>query len=154
MVLLLYSMLLYADACLKIYHFLVSLPADDSILTAFENPATSYRDIFPLGQPFKSLYALHALREYLSTRQLKSNVMQVSSPDGERQVDTATDRQDALVRAISLIVAAICDPEVVERSSSESLQLKLSLELVDNFVQLLKGMLIYSCISWFHVLIE
>ncbi|KAI1457701.1 hypothetical protein F4805DRAFT_427886 [Annulohypoxylon moriforme] len=122
----------------EIYHFLVSLPADDSILTTFENPATSYRDVFPLGQPFKSLYALHALREYLSTRQLKSNVMQVSSPDGEGQVDTANDRQDALVRAISLIVAAICDPEVIDRSSSEGLQLKLSLELVDNFVQLLK----------------
>ncbi|KAI1212482.1 uncharacterized protein F4807DRAFT_450526 [Annulohypoxylon truncatum] len=122
----------------EIYHFLVSLPADDSILTAFENPATSYRDVFPLAQPFKSLYALHALREYLSTRQLKSNVMQVSSPDGESQVDTANDRQDALIRAISLIVAAICDPEVVERGSSEGLQLKLSLELVDNFVQLLK----------------
>ncbi|KAI0887252.1 uncharacterized protein GGS22DRAFT_106755 [Annulohypoxylon maeteangense] len=122
----------------EIYHFLVSLPADDSILTTFEDPTTSYRDVFPLGQPFKSLYALHALREYLSTRQLKSNVMQVSSPDGESQVNTANDRQDALVRAISLIVAAICDPEVVERGSSEGLQLKLSLELVDNFVQLLK----------------
>ncbi|KAI1096295.1 hypothetical protein F5B19DRAFT_140898 [Rostrohypoxylon terebratum] len=122
----------------EIYHFLVSLPADDSILTAFENPATSYRDVFPLGQPFKSLYALHALREYLSTRQLKSNVMQVSSPVGESQVDTANDRQDALVRALSLITAAICDHEAVEQSSSEGLQLKLSLELVDNFVQLLK----------------
>ncbi|OTB08655.1 hypothetical protein M426DRAFT_159173 [Hypoxylon sp. CI-4A] len=120
----------------EIYHFLVSLPADDSILSAFENPETSYRDVFPLGQPFKSLYALHALREYLSTRRLKSNVMQVSSPDGE--ISAANDQQDALSRSISLIVAAICDPEVVERGSSEALQLKLSLELVDNFVQLLK----------------
>ncbi|KAI1103786.1 hypothetical protein F4804DRAFT_309190 [Jackrogersella minutella] len=120
----------------EIYHFLVSLPADDSILTTFENPATSYRDVFPFGQPFKSLYALHALREYLNTRQIKSNVM--SSQDGEGQVNTAIDKQDALARAISLIVAAICDAEVVERSSSEALQLKLSLELVDNFVQLLK----------------
>lgn len=66
--------------------------------------------------------------------------MQVSSPIGESQVDTANDRQDALVRAISLITAAICDIEAVEQSSSEALQLKLSLELVDNFVQLLKGM--------------
>ncbi|KAI2630709.1 hypothetical protein GGR54DRAFT_165232 [Hypoxylon sp. NC1633] len=122
----------------EIYQFLVSLPADDSILTAFENPATSYRDVFPHGQPFKSLYALHALREYLSTRRLKSNVMQVSSPESEMQAKTADDQQDALVLAISLIVAAICDPEVVGRGSSEALQLKLSFELVDNFVQLLQ----------------
>ncbi|KAI0840468.1 hypothetical protein F5Y06DRAFT_262834 [Hypoxylon sp. FL0890] len=122
----------------EIYHFLVSLPADGSILTAFENPATSYRDVFPIGQPFKSLYALHALREYLSTRRLKNNVMQGSSQDCEIQEKTANDQQDALAKAISLIVAAVCDPEVVERGSSEGLQLKLSLELVDNFVQLLK----------------
>ncbi|KAI0131697.1 hypothetical protein F4776DRAFT_655185 [Hypoxylon sp. NC0597] len=122
----------------EIYHFLVSLPADDSILTAFEDTATSYRDVFPIGQPFKSLYALHALREYLSTRQLKSNAMQGSSQDCAIQEKSTNDQQDALARAISLIVAAICDPEVAERGSSEALRLKLSLELVDNFVQLLK----------------
>ncbi|KAI4860782.1 hypothetical protein F4820DRAFT_95596 [Hypoxylon rubiginosum] len=122
----------------EIYQFLVSLPADDSILTAFENPETSYRDIFPYGQPFKSLYALHALREYLNTRRLRSNVMQISSQDSEVQVKTTNDQQDALTRAVSLIVGAICDPEVVERGSSEALALNLSLELVDNFIQLVK----------------
>lgn len=65
--------------------------------------------------------------------------MQVSSLDREVQVKTTNDQQEALDRAISLIVAAICDPEVVERGSSEALKLKLSLELVDNFLQLLKG---------------
>ncbi|KAI1393729.1 uncharacterized protein F4822DRAFT_424192 [Hypoxylon trugodes] len=122
----------------EIYLFLGSLPADDSILTAFENPATSYRDVFPLGQPFKSLYALHALREYLSTRRLKSNVMQLSLQDGEVQAEGENDQQEALAKAMSLIIAAICDSEVVERGASESLQLRLSLELIDNFVQLLK----------------
>lgn len=122
----------------EIYQFLVSLPADDSILTAFEDPDTSYRDIFPFGQPFKSLYALHALREYLNTRRLKSNVMQVSAQDSETQVKTTNDQEDALTRAMSLIVEAICDPEVVERGSSEELALRLSLELVDNFLNLVK----------------
>ncbi|KAI5863136.1 hypothetical protein GGS23DRAFT_568448 [Durotheca rogersii] len=126
------------DLAREIYQFLASLPADDSMLAAFEDPETSYRDIFPLGQPFKSLYALHALREYLNTRRLKSNVMQVSSQDHDSQLRSTTDRQDALARAMSLIVAAICDPEVVELGSSEALQLQLSLDLVDNFVQLLK----------------
>ncbi|KAI1375060.1 hypothetical protein F4677DRAFT_424497 [Hypoxylon crocopeplum] len=122
----------------EIYQFLVSLPADDSILTAFENPVTSHRNVFPLGQCYKSLYALHALREYISTRRLKSNVMQMSSQDCEIQVKTTSDQQDALARATSLLVAAICDPEVVEQDSSEALQLKLSLELIDNFVQFLQ----------------
>ncbi|KAI1768826.1 hypothetical protein GGR53DRAFT_312192 [Hypoxylon sp. FL1150] len=122
----------------EIYQFLVSLPADDSILTAFEDPATSYRDIFPFGHPFKSLYALHALREYLHTRRLKSNVMQVSTQDSETQVKTTNDQQDALTRAITLIVEAICDPEVVERGSSEVLALNLTFELLDNFVHLVK----------------
>ncbi|KAL7626866.1 hypothetical protein AAE478_003640 [Parahypoxylon ruwenzoriense] len=122
----------------EIYQFLISLPADDSILAAFENPATSYRDVFPLGQPFKSLYALHALREYLSTRRLKSNVMQVSPQDHDSQLKSTNDQQDALARAMSLIITAICDPEVVERGSSEAMRLQLSLDLVDNFVQLLK----------------
>ncbi|KAI0179993.1 hypothetical protein GGR52DRAFT_568756 [Hypoxylon sp. FL1284] len=120
----------------EIYQFLVSLPADDSILATFEDPETSYRDIFPIGQPFKSLYALHALREYLNTRKLKSNVMQVSTQDSEVQSQTTNDRQKALTRAVFLMVAAICDPEVVERGSSESLALKLTVELLDNFLQL------------------
>ncbi|KAI1484153.1 hypothetical protein F4774DRAFT_405354 [Daldinia eschscholtzii] len=124
----------------EIYHFLVSLPADDSILTAFEDPATSYRDVFPLGQPFKSLYALHALREYLSTRRLKSSVMQVSSQDCEAHLKSTNDHQDASARAMSLVIAAICDSEVVERGSSEALQLKLSLELVESFIHLLEEM--------------
>ncbi|KAI1464645.1 uncharacterized protein F4812DRAFT_149220 [Daldinia caldariorum] len=122
----------------EIYHFLVSLPADDSILTAFEDPATSYRDVFPLGQPFKSLYALHALREYLSTRRLKSNVMQVSSQDCEAHLKSVNDHQDASAKAMSLVIAAICDYEVLERGSSEALKLKLSLELVDNYIHLLE----------------
>ncbi|KAI5922223.1 ubiquitin carboxyl-terminal hydrolase [Camillea tinctor] len=121
-----------------IYQFLVSLPADDSILAAFESSDTSYRDIFPLGQPFKCLYALHALREYLSTRRLKSSVMQLSGKDSEARQKTVGDQEDALIKAMSLIVSAICDQNVITRCSSEGIRLMLSLQLVENFVQLLK----------------
>ncbi|ORY59104.1 uncharacterized protein BCR38DRAFT_488847 [Pseudomassariella vexata] len=122
----------------EIYHFLVKLPADQSILEAFEASSTSYRDIFPLGQPFKSLYAIHALREYLSTRRLKTQVMQVSIQDAESQYKTALDQEDATLKAMSLLVAALCDSEVVDRCSHETLQVLLCDHLVDNFVQLLK----------------
>ncbi|KAI1500599.1 ubiquitin carboxyl-terminal hydrolase [Biscogniauxia marginata] len=131
----------------EIYQFLISLPADDSILAAFENPDTSHRDVFPLGQPFKCLYALHALREYLSTRRLKNSVMQLSGKDSENRQKTAGDQEDALVKAMSLIVSAICDPNVIGKCSSEGLRLLLSLQLVENFVQLLKETMNLAAIS-------
>ncbi|KAI8626853.1 hypothetical protein F5Y19DRAFT_487407 [Xylariaceae sp. FL1651] len=122
----------------EIYHFLISLPADDSILAKFESSDTSHRDVFPLGQPFKSLYAIHALREYLSTRRLRNNMMHVSAHVEEAQQKSASDQQDAVAKVMSLIVAAICDPDVIDQCSNEDMRLLLGLQLVDNFVQLLK----------------
>ncbi|KAH9900484.1 ubiquitin carboxyl-terminal hydrolase [Xylariomycetidae sp. FL2044] len=123
----------------EIYQFLISLPADDGILMAFEDPRTSHRDVFPLGQPFKSLYAVHALREFLSTRRLKNSVMRGSAArPSEQQLKSATEQEDALIKAMSLIVACICDREILEKCSGEALRLSLGLQLVDQFVQLLK----------------
>ncbi|KAI0446011.1 hypothetical protein F4803DRAFT_559647 [Xylaria telfairii] len=121
----------------EIYQFLISLPADDSILAAFESPSTSPRDVFPLGQPFKSLYAIHALREYLNTRRLK-NTMHASSHEATTEEQLRNDQQDAVAKAMSLIIAGICDPDVIDRCFNEDMRLQLALELVDSFVQLLK----------------
>lgn len=129
----------HTDPTRQIYTFVVKLPADESILQAFENTATSYQDIFPLGQPFKCLYAIHALREYLSTRRLKTQVLQVSSQDTDTQQKTALEQHNALLKAMSLLVGAICDPEIVMQCPSEALQVSLSLQLVESFLQLLKG---------------
>ena len=97
--------------------------------------------MFPVGEPFKCLYALHALREHLSTRRLKSNVSQASGQNSEQLKRSATeDQEDALSKGMSLIVAAICDPELVERCPSDDMRTKLSLNLIDNYVYLLKGM--------------
>ncbi|KAI0097657.1 hypothetical protein GGR51DRAFT_465287 [Nemania sp. FL0031] len=122
----------------EIYKFLISLPADDSILAAFESSETSPRDVFPLRQPFKSLYAIHALREYLHTRRLKNTVMHASSREAATQHQLTSDHQDAVTKAMSLIVAAICDHDVINQCSNEEMKLQLGLELVDTFVQLLK----------------
>ncbi|KAJ2985180.1 hypothetical protein NUW58_g5673 [Xylaria curta] len=121
----------------EIYKFLISLPADDSILAAFESVGTSPRDIFPLGQPFKSLYAVHALREYLHTRRLK-NTMHAPPHETIAEQQLQNDQQDAVTKAVSLIVAAICDPDVIGQCSNKDMILQLGLELVDTFVQLLK----------------
>ncbi|KAI1340566.1 ubiquitin carboxyl-terminal hydrolase [Xylariaceae sp. FL0016] len=133
----------------EIYHFLVTLPADDSILGMLEDPNTSHRDAFPLGQPFKSLYTIHALREYLSTRRLRKSVMQPVSQDTKDRQQTVQDQDDALVKAVSLIVAAICDTEVLGQCQSEDIRLLLSHQLVDNFAQLLKETMELPAISQF-----
>ncbi|KAI0434002.1 hypothetical protein F5Y09DRAFT_350094 [Xylaria sp. FL1042] len=122
----------------EIYKFLISLPADGSVLAAIENSGASPRDVFPLGQPFKSLYAIHALREYLHTRRLKSTMMHGSSHEATVQQKSTNDQQDAITKAISLIVSAICDPPIIDQCPNEEMKFQLGLELVDTFVQLLK----------------
>lgn len=122
------------------YRFLMSLPADYSIIAAFESSNTSSRDVFPVAQPFKSLYAIYALREYLHTRRLKNSVMYASSHEATTQQQLTNDHQDAVAKAISLIVAAICDPDIIDQCSNEEMRMQLSLELADTLVQLLKGM--------------
>jgi len=109
-------------------------------LAAFESPDTSHKDIFPLGQPFKSLYAIHALREYLSTRRLKNSMMHTSTQEAEASDHSRSDQQDAVMKAMALLVAAICDPAVIDQCSNRDMRLQLGLELVENFVQLLKGL--------------
>ncbi|KAJ3567288.1 hypothetical protein NPX13_g6822 [Xylaria arbuscula] len=122
----------------EVYKFLTSLPADGSVLAAIESSSISPRDVFPLAQPFKSLYAIHALREHLHTRRLKNALMHTSSHGTTTNQQSIADQQDALTKAISLIVAAICDAAIIDRCTNEDMRLQLSLELVDTFVQLLK----------------
>ncbi|KAI1435773.1 hypothetical protein GGR50DRAFT_693844 [Xylaria sp. CBS 124048] len=132
---------------LQIYEFLISLPANDSILAAFETAGTSPRDVFPLAQPFKSLYAIHALREYLNTRRLKFTMMRASSHEATTSKQLIEEQQNAVAKAISLIVAAICDKDIIDQCSAGELRLKLCFELVDNFIQLLKGLSYQPVIS-------
>lgn len=52
----------------QIYHFLVKFPVYGKLLTALGDDSTSSVDIFPLGQPFKCLYAIYAIREHLASQ--------------------------------------------------------------------------------------
>jgi ubiquitin carboxyl-terminal hydrolase 34 len=123
---------------LQIYSFLVKLPADQNILRAIENPSTSYEDIFPIGQPFKSLYAVHAVREYHASQKRKFATTQLQ--DCEDDTEGLGDSfATALIRALSLVVSALSDPEVIAQSPSRELQIELSSSLVEAFVAILKG---------------
>ncbi len=50
----------------QIYYFLIKFPVYGKLLAAFEDDTTSCTDIFPLGKPFKCLYAIYALRDHLA----------------------------------------------------------------------------------------
>jgi ubiquitin carboxyl-terminal hydrolase 34 len=123
----------------QIYSFLVKLPGDENVMKAIEDPSTPYSDIFPSGQPFKSLYAVHAVREYLASQRRKA-------PDG--QLDVSADKADDMSsspypghvqRAMALIVSAICDEEVIEQCPSQFWRIELSSSLVECLLSLLKG---------------
>ncbi len=54
----------------QIYYFLVKFPVYERMLKDFES-GVSHTEIFPTGQPFKSLYAVHSLREYIASQSQK-----------------------------------------------------------------------------------
>ena len=104
----------------EIYYFLVKFPVYSKLLTAFENDSTTCIDIFPLGHPFKCLYAIHALREHLATR------------SREGLINATT-----LSKSVSLIVSAITTREVLD-SCVDDLRNLLALHLTECLTKLLR----------------
>ncbi|KXJ97572.1 hypothetical protein Micbo1qcDRAFT_230193 [Microdochium bolleyi] len=121
-----------------IYQFLIKLPADESILATFEDPSTSHQDIFPLGQPFKSLYAVYALREHLNAHRMRNKVVQSSSHDLDFLDESATNHRKASVRVLSVLVSALCDEAVIQQDLSENLQTLLRSQLLSTYVQVVE----------------
>lgn len=111
----------------EIYHFLVVLPVHSYVLNALREDSVSYQDIFPAGQPFKSMYAIHVLGEFLNVRQT------LLKPVQGVQVD-----HHGLRRAMALIVSAISDREVIDRGSSTELQTSLTLRLVELLLHIVR----------------
>lgn len=89
---------------------------------------TSSKDIFPSGQPFKSLYAVHALIEYAETllpSQLISHLNDATTGSGPDPVILP----EALKTPISFIVQAISDEDIFN-GASVLLRLKLASTLL------------------------
>ena len=108
------------------------------MLRAIRQISTSYKDIFPLGQPFKCLYGAHVLGDYIASSQRRPANPQPagSGPDAEISSD---DLSNSLARVMSLVVAAIADPEVLAQCGSDDLQVEFSFALLDCFMSLLEG---------------
>lgn len=105
----------------EIYYFLKGFPVYEHLLNSFSSN-TSYLEIFPIGQPFKSLYAIHSLREFIGLSFQKKGHADETN----------------LSRAISLIVAAISDKTVLNGCANSELNNALTLQLLDCLILLLK----------------
>ncbi|KAI9641472.1 hypothetical protein NHQ30_010279 [Ciborinia camelliae] len=105
----------------KIYLFLIQFPVYDRILQDLSNPTVPYTEIFPLGQPYKAMYGLYGLKQYISAQSLKGSVDDV-----------------VFDRAMTLLVAAISDPKFLETSSLQEIRQTLATKFVSNLASLLK----------------
>ena len=100
----------------------------------------SHTDTFPLGQPFKSLYAVHALHDYLGPWQPRPTSPQLDDLSPETDA-CPSPRAASLIRTMSLVVMAISDPQVAAQCPNRELQIELGSALVELFVALLGGIL-------------
>ncbi|KAF5652390.1 hypothetical protein F25303_3310 [Fusarium sp. NRRL 25303] len=119
----------------RIYYFLIKLPTDGHFMRLISSGTTSSKDIFPSGQPFKSLYAVHALVEYAETllpSQLISHLNDVTTGSGSDPVILP----EALMTPISFIVQAISDEDIFN-GASVLLRLKLASTLLHALRQFL-----------------
>ncbi|QSZ30008.1 hypothetical protein DSL72_004526 [Monilinia vaccinii-corymbosi] len=105
----------------KIYSFLIQFPVYDRIMEDLGNSAVPYTEIFPLGQPFKALYSLYGLKQYISSQTSKGSV------DGS-----------VFDRAMTLLIAAISDSEFIESSTPQAIRQTLAMHFVSSLASLLK----------------
>ena len=122
----------------KIYYFLVKFPVYERLLRDFDTD-TPHSEIFPLGQPFKSLYAIHALKEYIVGQTQKVSFAHLRRLGQLADFKKGSVNETALTRAVSLIVAALSDRDVLDHCASDDLRDCLALHLIDCFVHFLKG---------------
>lgn len=91
-----------------------------------------YKDVFPPGQPFKSLYAVHALIKF--TRPVVPGHINRDGSLNDTFVPYPVLNSKALETAISLVVHAISDKNVLEKASP-FMRLKLTSSLLQAYKQ-------------------
>jgi len=121
----------------EIYTFLIRLPLDEHALGGFQKETLTHGDIFPPNHPYRSLYALHALREYLSLRR-RTAVAGPQHPSTPETHESTKSYPDAWTRVTSLVIAAICDFSIIDQCRTPELQVHLSVSLVESLVKNLK----------------
>jgi ubiquitin carboxyl-terminal hydrolase 34 len=125
----------------EIYSFLVKLPPDDNILRVLKSPGTPCIDLFPLAHPYKSLYAIHALRDFLGSER-KAAALSVDGRSDDIDDESPTQYPGVLTRCMEIVVAAISDPDLISRCPNPELQTELSSALVECLVRILQDPLL------------
>lgn len=85
--------------------------------------------MFPVAYPLKSLYAVYAIQEYLN---IQFSLAKSNNEHGSYN--------NALARALRLVVWAISDPHVADQNSSDELRIRLASKLVEQLLSILKGL--------------
>ncbi|KAJ2899014.1 Ubiquitin carboxyl-terminal hydrolase 34 [Zalerion maritima] len=119
----------------EIYHFLVRLPPDASMIAAFDSPSIPYREVFELGHPFKSLYAVHVLEDYLEGKKRATILEQRSQSPNLAVIE---EYPKAALRALTLVVAAFSNAEVIDSCPTVGQRRKLCTFLVTCYFRILK----------------
>lgn len=119
----------------EIYQFLIELPVEDQILRLMESPTVAYHDIFPPGQAFRALYGIFALEKYVSKVHAQANR---PTPDDQ------TAGQRGLHQALSLVVPALSDKDLVGHCPQPDLQVKLGSRLVQVLLNVVRDPLLPS----------
>ncbi|EKD21222.1 uncharacterized protein L3040_000736 [Drepanopeziza brunnea f. sp. 'multigermtubi'] len=104
----------------EIYYFLIKFDVYERLLRDFASDMP-HPEIFPVGQPFKSLYAVHSLKQYITSKSQMGLV-----------------NEAALSRAIALLVAAVADPNVLNQCGTDGLRDVLALHMLDCLLQFLR----------------
>jgi ubiquitin carboxyl-terminal hydrolase 34 len=127
----------------EIYTFLVKLPPDENIVRAFTTAEARYTELFPIGQPFKSLYAVYALEQCLVMhREPRPGSYEMGRQEPGQPAGENEDYPAALRRGMSLIVAAIADKEVLGQCPSAELRTLLGKHLVQCLVDIIRDPLL------------
>ncbi|RGP80246.1 hypothetical protein FLONG3_1618 [Fusarium longipes] len=116
----------------EIFYFLVQLPTEGHLSKLIDSEPGTYKDIFPSGQPFKSLYAVHTLSKY--ARSLPPRNLNSDGSPNNMFVPHSVPYSKALKIATSLVVHAISDKSVFDQAST-SMRLKLTTNLLQVFKQ-------------------
>ncbi|KAG6074888.1 hypothetical protein E4U30_001701 [Claviceps sp. LM220 group G6] len=115
-----------------IYDFLAQLPADGEFTARFDSNDASYLDIFHKGYPFRTLYAIHAIGDYVEAAQYQREQADL---DAEGASERLGSFQQAIEKSLRLVVDAIADPELLD-GVSPALRLRIAGSLVRIYVKI------------------
>ncbi|KAL7930517.1 hypothetical protein V8C35DRAFT_312875 [Trichoderma chlorosporum] len=119
-----------------VYSLLIKLPTGRHVLDLFESQKATYTDLFPTGQPYKSLYAIQAFFKYGESIRLAEafNGGVISRDDGFPRVSYRE-----VLRASSFLISQSISDDTLLDQVYPSLQIEIMGALMHTFAQLLRN---------------